>query len=215
MSKGIKNYVNFGYSSRLPYDGCAYDDRLHESTGPLKYVLDPNRIYNCDACLSTLGPRSGNQGYGVSMPTPNKPAVSQDGNMVDIESILSNRNVPSSRCRKNGLNPIDVTKFKVIDPKVCNSFLNPLSSRLTNPPATYRDAGINRFYNLNKNPQLNIYWDAASNSVLEATDNFNGFIPQIWADYPSLPQPIKGKNTCQRGKNCPIQGLKRPVRGTK
>lgn len=204
MSKGSRNFVNIGYSSRLPYDECAYDDKLYESVGPLKYQLNPDKIYNCDACLSTLGPRSGFMGFGVSTPVKNQPALSQNGQMVDIESILSNRNVPASKCRKNELNPINVTKFPVKHPRVCNSFINPLSSRLSYPPATYRDAGINRFYNLNKNPQANIYWDTATNTSLELKDNYHGTIPDIWAAYPSLPKPMRGKQKCTSITACPV-----------
>lgn len=197
-----KNLVNIGHSSRLPYDECAYDDRLVESVGPLQYRMNTNRILNCDACLSTLGPRSGFMGYGVSMPVGNKAAVAQSGQIVDTESILSNRNVPKSKCRKNDSNPIDVTKFPVKHPRICNDYLNSMSSRLSYPAATYRDSGLNRFYNLNKNPQVNIYWDAAVNSTLEAKDNFIDVIPEMWSSYPSNPHAVKGMQPC-RGYQCP------------
>src|SRR5579872_5529861 len=129
----VNTNVNFGYSTRLPYDECAYSDRLSESVGPLKYRLNPNRIYNCEACLSTLGPRSGVMGFGVSMPIDNEVAVAQAPQLVNIESILTNRNVTTSKCRRNELNPIDVTKIKLKDPKVCNQYLNPEASRLSFP----------------------------------------------------------------------------------
>jgi len=183
-----KNLVNIGHSSRLPYDECAYPDKLAESVGPMEYRLNPNRIYNCNACLSTLGPRSGYMGYGDSLVVPNEPAVAQNGKMVDVESILSNRNVPLSRCRKDQINPIDVTKFPVQHARVCGDYLNPMASRLSYPPATYRDLGVNRFYNLVKNPQVFIYQDTATNTTLQLKDNFVNQIPEIWADYPSFPQ---------------------------
>lgn len=187
----------FGYSSRLGYDkDCSYEDRLAESTGPLQYVMDTNRIFNCDACLSTLGPRAGLYGYGVSMPVDNKPAVAQAGELVNIESLLSNRNVKTSKCRRDGANPVDVTKFPVKHPRVCNDYLNPMASHLSYPPANYRDVGINRFYNLNKDPQNygnNIFVDSAINTKLENIDNFYGNIPASWSAYPSLPHALEGK----------------------
>jgi hypothetical protein len=191
LDKGYRNPVNIGYSSRLPYDDCAYEDRLFESTGPLKYRLNTDQNFNCNACLPTFGPRSSVMGFGVSLPVKNHPGLSQDKSIIDIESLLSNRNVSKSRCRRNELNPIDVTKFKLINPIICNDFLNPIASRLSYPPATYRDLGVNRFYNLNKNAQVNIYWDTAVNSVLEAKDNFAEEIPGIWSPNPSIPAEYK------------------------
>lgn len=202
IQDGFRNLVNIGYSTRLPYDDCAYNDRLFESVGPLKYILNPDRIFNCDACLSTLGPRSGYMGYGDSMVVENEPAVSQNERMVDVESILTNRNVPTSKCRRNELNPIDVTKFPLKHPRICGDYLNPMASRLSYPPATYRDVGINRFYNLVKNPQVNIYNDTAINTTLEAKDNFIDRIPEIWATYPSLPQAVEGREKCKDARNC-------------
>lgn len=202
MSFGSRNLVNIGYSSRLPYDNCAYPDKLYESVGPLKYRLNTNNIYNCDSCLSTLGPRSSYMGYGDSLPVGNIPAPSQSSKVVDIESILTNRNVPTSKCRRNEVNPIDVTKIPLKNATICNDFLNPMSSRLSYPPATYRDMGINRFYNLNKNPQVNIFWDTAINTSLEIKDNFRGYIPALWSSYPTLPQELKGRGECRDVREC-------------
>lgn len=188
----VNTNVNFGFSTRLPYDQCAYDDRVTESVGPLEYRLNPNRIYNCEGCLSTLGPRSSYMGYGVSMPVGNEVAVSQAPELVNIESILTNRNVPTSKCRRNELNPINVTKIQVKNPSICNEYLNPMSSRLSFPAANYREIGLNRFYDLNKNPQANIFYNYAINSTLEAKDNFIPTIPRIWSKKPSLPHPLEG-----------------------
>ena len=185
-----------GYSSRLGYDkDCSYEDKLAESTGPLQYIMDTNRINNCDACLSTLGPRSGFMGFGVSMPVENQPAVAQQGDLVNIESLLSNRNVKKSKCRRDGANPVDVTKFPLKHPRICNNGLDPQSSRLSYPPSNYRDVGINRFYNLNKDPQMNIYWNQSCNSQLETIDNWYGEVPTSWNVVPSLPAELKGKPT--------------------
>ena len=55
------------------------------------------------------------------------------------------------------VNDIDVTKFQLQHARVCNDFLDPLATHLTNPPANYRGMSINRFYDLPKNPQANIF----------------------------------------------------------
>ncbi len=183
--------LNIGHSSRLGYDSCAYSDRLTESVGPLGYRLDPNFQENCNQCLSTLGPRSSYMGQGVSTSVGFPIANSQK--LVDVESILSNRNVKTTKCKRDKVNPINVTKFGVKHQRICNDTLNPLSSRLTYPAANYRDVAINRFYDLDRNPQTNIFYDFAVNTKLEARDNFIVDLPTLWQDK-SGPIPIPGNN---------------------
>lgn len=183
--------MNIGHSSRLIYDNCAYEDRLQESTSPLLYKLNPNQIYNCDSCLSTLGPRtSQNVGIGVSTSVGFPVATSQA--LVDVESILSNRNVPLNKCKSGEVNPIDVTKFPLVNARICNETLNPLSSRLSFPAYNYRDVAIDRFYNLPKNPQINIYWDTATNTKLESKDNFVFRVPNVQVRDGVLPKEYRG-----------------------
>ena len=93
--------LNIGHSSRLGYDRCAYSDRIQESTGPIGYRLDPNAQENCNQCLSTLGPRSSYMGQGVSTTVGASIATSQK--LVDVESLLSNRNLKTSKCRRDGV----------------------------------------------------------------------------------------------------------------
>lgn len=183
--------LNIGHSSRLGYDECAYNDRLNESVSPLSYKLSQNYIQNCNQCLSTLGPRSSYMGQGVSTSVGFPPATSQA--LVDVESILTNRNLKTTKCRRDGVNPIDVTKFKLQNQRLCNDYLNPLSSRLTNPAANYRDMATNRFYNLNKNPQAVIFYDFSVNTQLEAKDNFVMQPPVPMGNH-MAPQPLKGVN---------------------
>lgn len=195
--------VNFGHSSRLGYDDCAYPDKLMESTGPLAYRLDTNYNHNCDGCLSTFGPRSGFMGNGVSTTTGHVPATAQY--VTDVESILKNLNVKSSKCKTGKFNDIDVTKLGLKHNPICNKFLDPMSSRLTYPAATYRDMSINRFYDLNQDPQLNIFWNFETNTRLEAKDNFMEYLPKPRKDN-SLPIELKGKGSMlipQPGAYCP------------
>lgn len=184
--------INFGHSSKLSYDQCAYDDYLSDSVGPLLYKLNPNQINNCNSCLSVFGPRSsgGAQSYGVSSFVGNKTAPAQE--LVDLESVLSNRNVLASKCKDAQVNDIDVTKFKLQHARVCNDFLDPVATHLTNPPANYRGMNINRFYNLPKNPQTNIYYDWAVNTQLEAKDNYRERVPRLIKDDLVLPREFMG-----------------------
>jgi len=191
----MKNQGIFiGHSSRLGYDINTYDDYLSESVSPLLYKLNPNQVNNCNSCLSVFGPRSSIAGNskGVSTLVGDVTIPSQE--LVDLESILSNRNVIASKCKDGKVNDIDVTKFSLQHARVCNDFLDGISSRLTNPSDNYRGMSINRFYDLPKNPQANIFYDFAVNTKLEAKDNYRERVPSLIKFDPALPREFT-KNT--------------------
>lgn len=72
--------------NRLAYDTCEYRKRLDESVGPLSYILNPMKYENCNKCRHELGIVGG-------------ASVSQiDGDLVTLESELSGRTRPASRC---------------------------------------------------------------------------------------------------------------------
>lgn len=201
--------VNIGHSSRLIYDKCAYDDYLSESVAPLLYNLNPNQINNCSSCLSVFGPRSssGANSYGVSTTVGHVTAPSQQ--LVDVESILSNRNVLTSKCKDGQVNDIDVTKFNLQHARICNDFLDPVATHLTNPPSNYRGMSINRFYDCHQNPQANIFYPFAVNTKLEAKDNYRERVPRLMRFDPAIPKALQGRNKpCkyQCYSNCPENG---------
>lgn len=210
MTTRFPSNVNIGHSSRLPYDKCAYEDRLSESVSPILYRLNPNQLKNCNNCLSTLGPRASHNGYGVSTPVGNTTAPAQD--LVDVDSILSNRNVLQSKCKDGKVNDIDVNRFTLQHARTCNDYLDPIASRLTNPATNYKGMSINRFYNLPKNPQANIYYSWTENSVLSAKDNYQERVPRIMSFDPALPKELTGgvsNSTCLRvsgSTRCPQRG---------
>jgi hypothetical protein len=183
--------LNIGHSSRLGYDKCYYDDRLSESVAPLLYKLNPYSVNNCSACLSVFGPRGsqGSQSYGVSTTTGHVTAPAQQ--LVDVESILSNRNVLASNCKDGKVNDIDVTKFNLQHARICNDFLDPISTRSTNPAANYRGMNINRFYDLDRNPQTNIFYPWDVNTKLEAKDNYRERVPRLMKYDQTLPSELQ------------------------
>jgi hypothetical protein len=185
---------NFGLSTKLQYDPCYINDDIEQSTQPLLSILDPNRVKNNEQCLSTLGPRAGHNGYGDNIPIQN-PGLTPAQELVDIDSIMSNRNVKQSRCKSGNVNPIDVFKFKTYNSKECNNFLNPLETINSVPKQNYREMSINRFYDLNINPQVNIYYDGAVNTQLEAKDNFSNPYPYFLTGNSS--NAVKGKPVSQ------------------
>lgn len=160
-----------GHFSRPSYDKCSYPDQLNESTGPYRYSVDTARQYNCRGCLTSFGPRSGLMGVGVSNLSGNVVAAAQEN--IDVDSIMSNRNVPISRCKRGKVNPINLLNdVKTIDMSECDDYLDQEHTRMTDPAMFYRGAPINRFFDLNKNPQENIFFDYAVDTKLEAKDNF-------------------------------------------
>lgn len=195
--------MNNGHSSRLPYDDCAYPDKLYESTAPLAYRLSKDQIFNKNACLSTLGPRGR---FGVSQPVGHVVAPSQA--VVDVESILSNRNMNISRCKTAKVNKVDMKKYTTEHAKLCNNFLNSSPSKLTHPSSTYREMPVNRFYNLPKDPQANIFWDFSVNTQLEMADNYVMERPVPMDQRGLMPTPDNRKNgtcgvTCTVDSRCP------------
>ena len=163
---------NYGMSNNLRYDEQYITEDIQQSTAPLQSVMDPNRVKNCDQCLSLNGPRPSLGGWGDSIPLSN-PGLTPMQELTDIDSVMTNRNVKATKTRRGNVNDIDVFKYKTYDSKLCNKFLDPKPSLLTTPKQLYREMSINRFYNFNQNPQKNLYWNDTVNSQLEAKDNYD------------------------------------------
>jgi hypothetical protein len=184
---------NYGYSSNLTYDPSFINDNIQQSTAPLLSILDPNRVKNCNQCLSLNGPRSNHNGWGDSITIPD-PSITPAQDLIDIDSIMSNRNVKQDRSKRGKVNTVDVFKFKTYNATLCDRGLDPLASTLTYPKQLYREMSINRFYDLNINPQVNIYYDWGVNSQLEAKDNYDYPYPYFIDMDESLPKSIDGKS---------------------
>lgn len=181
--------MNNGYSSKLIYDECAYKDRIRERTDPLLYRLNANNIHNCNQCMSTLGPRPGYMGQGVSTTTGHPVATAQY--LSDVESVLTNRNLPLSKCKNGEVNPVDVSKWELKHLHTCSRYLDPMATHLSYPPFNIREMPINRFFNLPQNPQQPIFYDFASNTKLESKDNHVFYINKLKVSDPTMPQPCK------------------------
>lgn len=159
-----------GHFSNPKYDKCAYPEDLYQSTSPYEYVMNTDRIHHCDGMLTTYGPRSSYLGAGVSAPEGDAIAAAQ--RYVDIDSVMSNRNVPLSKCKRGKVNPVNVTKLKTVDLPLANDYLDAQHTKMSDPAMFYRGCPINRFYDLNKDPQVPIYYDWGVNTSLEMKDNF-------------------------------------------
>jgi hypothetical protein len=190
--------MNIGNFNRLSYDNCAYEDRIQKSTDPLNYRLSVDQIYNSDRCNSIYGPR--NSTYGCS--TIGSPGYAVSQNMVDVESVLTNRNVKASKSRSSDrVNPINPTIMKGTHAQICGNKLNPEYTRLSFSSKNYKGMSVNRFYDTIHDPQANIFYDFARNTTLESKDNFIPQISQPWNQSAALPVVAEtGYKTCKM--NC-------------
>jgi hypothetical protein len=192
--------MNFGYSSRLDYDDDAYIDKVSESTYSSSYRTNQNQIYNNKRCMSTNGPRSGFMGHGVSVPRDVGVAPAND--LVEIDSIFSNRNAKNNKSKRGYVNHINpINSNKLFNSKECTSYLDTMYSKDTHPASNYRDSEGNRFVNLIKNPQDTIFENFSVNSRLEAKDNYVYKQPLPWPDLAG-PEP----NPNVKISNCLISG---------
>jgi hypothetical protein len=183
--------LNIGQSTRLRNDKQYMKEKFKEATDPSRYRLNVVSRNNCNGCLSTLGPRSSQspQSHGVSSFTTsrNAPALK----LIDIDSVMSNRNVRASRTRDGKVNKINPTKFKLHHEQTCSNWFDPISTRLTDPVQNYRGISINRFYTTNRPSQLPIFWNFAKNTQLEARDNHRERIPNQMRQYDVYPKECK------------------------
>lgn len=76
-----------GFSTRLPYDPCAYNKELTESTAPYAYQMFDGKFENCNRCVYDHYTRP------------------FDGDIVDVDSELTLRTRSASKCPTRKYNP--------------------------------------------------------------------------------------------------------------
>lgn len=165
-----------GKSDNIMYDEDAYKIWKKQSIEPMDYMLAVYSHYNADECDAGVGL---NHDYmGNNGATLTGPAVAKSQQLVDLDSIFSNRNVRLNKGETGNLNPINpISEYELIECQRCQTSIAPKYSRLSNPINNYRGMSINRFYDIGANPQVGterpfIYY---TNSTLQARDNFKGF----------------------------------------
>ena len=175
MKSRNNSQQNIGYSSKLNYDLCSYNQKIKNSTSHLNYIFDTNKLKNCNECLPSYGINTYNGGSGSIYSHVSSDSVLQD--LVEIDSILKNRNFKKNKC--SDVNPINVLNIETKKINICDKKINPKYTKLT-PKQYYKETAINRFYDLDRNPQNNIFWNFEINSKLEAKDNyFNDDLPKL------------------------------------
>lgn len=124
-----------GHFSRLSYDKCFLDQETNQSTKPGDYKLYYGQTNNDNSCTTSLGPRNNRNGISSE--------INQSENLAartDLESSLSLRDQKASRCMNE--RTLEEKNKKLMSNlkgnTVCNSFLNPINSRLDTPMDEYK-----------------------------------------------------------------------------
>ena len=136
--------------TRMKYDNSAYQEQLERSLYPGVYNL--NTPHNdCDECNQFMpnDPEIRYQNYGPHTCTMKK--------AVDDSSELYGLNYKNSKCNKDAYAPNSYISTGcaprlIDDVRKCSTPTE--ASRLSNPPCTLKETGINRFDPLCWDPQL-------------------------------------------------------------
>lgn len=194
--------------NRLNYDTCSYKQVLEESIGPGEYRLATPHV-SCDPCFNK-DPRFRLQQNGVSLNTKM--------NMIDTDSELLNITRDASSCSKKKFNPEFNKAGNIQNPSdmlhltECKN-LTTEDTRLSNPPATLRGTGWNRWEWLCQNPQDQVFrpYEWNTNTKLVAKDNYRPCVPRPFDQTVGLPRTNPNLTmdlhpTCGNNTATPAQG---------
>lgn len=187
--------------NRLPYDTCAYEQVLSETTGPGAYYLTTPQN-TCEPC-HTNNPYIRLQSQGASI-SRNTPLVDIDSEMIGITRNLTQcperKYIPSNnaeqlcganvgggiKCQKNAKLCIDHSKNPI---KYDNCSGHTEDTRLSHPPCTLRGTGWNRWEWLCQDPQekVEVPFDFEISSRTLAKDNHRPCIPKVMDQFGVYP----------------------------
>ena len=194
--------------NRSPYDVCSYKYQLAESIGPGVYQLV--RPDNQTVPILPKDPRYIAQSSGVSI-SKNTSLIDIDSELLGLSRNLSDcperkylpDNNASGQCGaqtgrvRNGCQSF--AKLCVDNSQVMNFGDNGLwteDTRLSNPPATLRGTGFNRWENLPIDPQERV--------TQEFDFNINTKILSKVNHRPCIPNPLNQFNVYPNPNNVPI-----------
>jgi len=196
-----------GSFERQMYDVQAYKRSIEESTGPLKYRLDPLAVTRCDPCRPSQPGFISKTGVSITHQRP----------LVDVESDLLRLDIRASKDPNQDYRPTcpqcgncsegypcgggvvancQNCQEKLHHLPICGPFTD--YTRISNPICTARGVGINRFQPLCLNPQDEPRWLHPSEVGISyrnvVKDNHVPCIPKMIDPTPLLPHgkgPIK------------------------
>lgn len=179
FSRSITNIImNF---NRLSYDTCTYQHDLKQSIGVSEYILGMPRV-NCDACFPA-DPLSGTLGYAAGV-QPFHSVVDTDSELMGITRRATNcptsKYIPDFKNQDFSLPGVPIPDCRALPNEV---------TRMSNPPATLREHGWNRWEVLHENPQdrAEVPFRFNVNNRILFKDNHRPCIPEPINQAPSLP----------------------------
>lgn len=169
---------------RLTYDQCYIDEETKQSIKPGEYKLYYGQNSNDKVCHSVDGPRNNRMRNSSENPKNTL------GDRTEMESILTNRDLPASKCSK-GRTVAEKRKLLARDLEShvrCDDYLNSQHSRLNVPIDNFRGLSTidlqldfpiiepqnNVFYGHNETtlPDQNMNSRFGNNTRLEAKDTY-------------------------------------------
>jgi hypothetical protein len=176
--------------TRIQYDNCAYAEKINNSQKPMYYKLYRGQAEQCKPCVSSSGPRNSRVYNNSEITTVARENTLDMGSMTEVDSLLSNRSYPNSRCmtertleEKNN----KLKSFKMgLNSAECDLMLRPNDTRLDNPVDNLRGIYIDRWENPIIDPKNWVYeWTAKQgniqigrNTKLAVRDVYNPVVPK-------------------------------------
>lgn len=154
--------------SRLPYDNCAYAQKMKRSVTPGDYRLYMGYGENNKKCLPLNAPINSNNGVS----SVRRVHETDFGKLVNAESHLTNRVTPISLCEEKSTDMLH-KKIKVHHKPICSENVATVNTRFTNPVDTYRGMSLTNYHltpYLHVNPQNNI----------QCISHRDGFHSRVW-----------------------------------
>jgi hypothetical protein len=189
-----------GTFERQRYDTKAYETDLKQSTGPLMYYMNP--IRNDTNRPSRVVDAGFTGKVGVSV-THMRPLVDVESDLLglDIKNSKDPNQLYQPKCPQCGINvdmPIGSdlnTGCMKCHERLYNlpkAVFNQDYTRLSNPVCTSREVGLNRFQDLNLNPQEEKRWlqqsEVGINYRMIVKDNHVPLIPVLRNQNSVLPR---------------------------
>jgi hypothetical protein len=135
--------------TRIQYDNCAYAEKINNSQKPMYYHLFKGQAEQCDACVSSNGPRNYRVYNNSEITTVKRETPLDMTLMTEVDSLLSNRGYPNSRCMTERTLEEKQKKLKEIPlgphARECDKAINSEYSRLNIPVDNFRGIYIDRW----------------------------------------------------------------------
>ena len=181
--------------SRIKYDDCATKLKTEREVAPGNYRLFPGFVENCQQCFSEFGPVGSKADVSSA-----KNSCSLDwSGMAQVESDLTNRNIPLTDCNENATNTT-YNKNPVYNKTACTPLLNSEDTRFSNPIQAYRSMSLTDYQLqpfLYSNPQCHVQDDRIGlNSRNKAKDTYTLTMPNIVDQGNVFPKEIVPRQMC-------------------